>query len=46
LRFDLGAAEGRTLEDIGAELNLTRERIRQIELMALRKLRGRPEAKA
>ena len=42
LRFGLGATEARTLEDIGAQFNLTRERIRQIELMALKKLRRAP----
>ena len=32
---------GYTLEQIGTEFDLTRERVRQIELMALRKIRGR-----
>ena len=42
LRFGLGATEGHTLEEIGAQFSLTRERIRQIELMALKKLRRAP----
>jgi RNA polymerase primary sigma factor len=37
--FGLDGAPPRTLEQIGAELSLTRERIRQIEQVALRKLR-------
>jgi RNA polymerase primary sigma factor len=39
LRFGLDRGEPRTLEEVGAELNLTRERIRQIERSALAKLR-------
>ncbi len=40
MRFGLdGAGEVRTLEDVGAEMNLTRERIRQIEARAMSKLR-------
>ena len=38
-RFGLGYAEEQTLEDIGSELMVTRERIRQIESSALKKLR-------
>jgi RNA polymerase sigma factor (sigma-70 family) len=39
LRYGLDRGEPRTLEQVGAELNLTRERIRQIERSALAKLR-------
>jgi RNA polymerase primary sigma factor len=43
LRFGLGGAEACTLEEIGQRFGLTRERIRQIEAQALRKLRHRPQ---
>ena len=40
LRFGLGNGHEHTLEEIGARLTLTRERIRQIEIAALRKLQA------
>ncbi len=39
LRFGLEDGRARTLEEVGGEFNVTRERIRQIEAKALRKLR-------
>ena len=39
LRFGLDDGRARTLEEVGREFNVTRERIRQIEAKALRKLR-------
>ncbi len=39
LRFGLRDGKARTLEEVGKEFNVTRERIRQIEAKALRKLR-------
>ena len=39
LRFGLDDGKTRTLEEVGKEFNVTRERIRQIEAKALRKLR-------
>ncbi|HLV01455.1 MAG TPA: RNA polymerase sigma factor RpoD [Acidobacteriota bacterium] len=43
LRFGMDDGYQRTLEDVGREFSVTRERIRQIEADALRKLRRRPE---
>ena len=40
LRFGLEDGRSRTLEEVGKEFNVTRERIRQIEAKALRKLRN------
>ena len=39
LRYGLGDGRARTLEEVGKEFDVTRERIRQIEAKALRKLR-------
>ena len=39
LRFGIGNGQSRTLEEVGKLLNVTRERIRQIEGLALKKLR-------
>ena len=39
LRFGLDDGQQRTLEEVGAELKITRERVRQLELRAMRKLR-------
>lgn len=44
-RFGLDGAESRTLEEIGREMGLTRERVRQIETAALARLRGIIERK-
>jgi RNA polymerase primary sigma factor len=43
LRFGLGARERETLEEIGTSLGITRERTRQIEAQALRKLKRQGE---
>ncbi len=45
LRFGLDDGRQRTLEEVGKEFNVTRERIRQIEAKALRKLRHPTRAK-
>lgn len=45
LRFGLKDGRARTLEEVGREFNVTRERIRQIEAKALRKLRHPTRAK-
>jgi RNA polymerase primary sigma factor len=39
LRFGLGDGAPRTLEEVGAEVGVTRERVRQLETRALRELR-------
>ncbi len=45
LRYGLDDGHTRTLEEVGKEFNVTRERIRQIEAKALRKLRNPNRAK-
>ena len=40
LRFGIGQDESRTLEQVGRNLSVTRERIRQIEAKALKKLKA------
>ena len=39
MRYGIGEPTQYSLEEIGAQFNLTRERIRQIEIKAIRKLR-------
>jgi len=39
MRFGIGVGSEHTLEEVGKYFNLTRERIRQIEIKALKKLR-------
>lgn len=45
MRFGLDNGKSHTLEEVGQEFSVTRERIRQIEAKALAKLRKRPDAK-
>jgi RNA polymerase primary sigma factor len=40
LRYGLDDGRPRTLEEVGREFNVTRERVRQIEAKALRKIRN------
>jgi RNA polymerase primary sigma factor len=40
LRYGLDGTNGRTLEQVGVELGITRERVRQLETRALRELRN------
>ncbi|MCY3884906.1 MAG: hypothetical protein OXG24_08335, partial [Gammaproteobacteria bacterium] len=42
MRFGIGSNSDQTLEEVGHNLHVTRERIRQIESKALRKLRKSP----
>jgi RNA polymerase primary sigma factor len=42
MRFGIGREASRTLEDIGARLRLSRERVRQIELHAIEKIKASP----
>lgn len=43
LYFGLGTCESLTLEHIGEQLNVTRERVRQIKVKALKKIKNAPE---
>ena len=45
LRFGIGGGKPHTLEEVGAEFDVTRERIRQIEAKALNKLRKNKDTK-
>lgn len=45
LRFGIGGGRSHTLEEVGAEFDVTRERIRQIEAKALAKLRKNKDTK-
>ncbi len=43
LRYGLGGEHPRTLDDVGRTFNVTRERVRQIENVALMKLQSLPD---
>ena len=45
MRYGLNDGKARTLEEVGKEFNVTRERIRQIESKALRKLKHNSRSK-
>ena len=45
MRFGVGRATDHTLEEVGRDFSVTRERIRQIEAQALRKLRAPSRSK-
>jgi RNA polymerase primary sigma factor len=44
LRYGLGGQRPQTLDEVGRTFNVTRERVRQIENQALRKLQNLPAA--
>ena len=45
LRFGIGDGQSRTLLEVGKELGISRERVRQLEVVALKKLRSKLEAR-